>query len=83
MGRLFVGGGRLGGPVDLLQNEAPRIISLLDPIEPGNLWLLHTGPRIGESGIDESRNGLRQDMNMNVNNQHGAPIMQRATVLLN
>jgi hypothetical protein len=55
-----VGSRRLGRPVDLLQNKALRVISLLDQIKPGNPWFLNTGPRIGESGLDEGLNGLCQ-----------------------
>lgn len=75
--------GRPGRPIDLLQKEALRVIRLLDQVEPGNAWLLNTRPSVGKCGIDKGLNGLRPNMNMNVNNQHGAPIMQRATVLLN
>jgi hypothetical protein len=51
-----------------LQKEALRVIRLLDQIEPGNAWLLNTRPGVRKRGLDEGINGLRQNMNMDMNN---------------
>src|SRR5512135_771588 len=60
------------GPIDLDQNEAGRIVLLLNHIETGDAGFMHTLTRIFQGGGLESLDLIRFDMDKYMNDEHGS-----------
>src|ERR1041385_5489431 len=56
--------------IDLHQNEAGRIIRLLDHVEADDARLLQAVARVFDGGCAEGLDGIRLDVDVYVNNQH-------------
>ncbi len=60
------------GPVSLNENEAGRVVLLLQDVEPGNAGFLNALAGVGKCGLLERIDQVRFYPNVYVDNKHGA-----------
>lgn len=77
---LLMGGRRGGSAVDFDEDEARRIVGLLDHVEARDPWFLHAGAGIGERRGLKGCDVLRFDVNLDVDDEqrHGENGMAEA-----
>jgi hypothetical protein len=76
--RFFVLCGRFGVFIDLYQDEAGRIVGLLNDVETSHAGLAQAGFGVRARGRDESVDVLCFDVNVNVHHEH-VPMIGRGT----
>jgi len=65
-----VTGGGVGIAIGFEEEEAGRIVQLLEAIEAGDAWFASALPGVGDGGLLERLDTIRFDVDEDVNNEH-------------